>query len=157
MASPTKTWISVILGITVAYFLYYNIAQIVDAAKALDNRGGPKPLWVAGLIDADIMVGLIGTGVLLALYAIASLVIFLNKHEKPQFHRGQLICYILIGVFLLLSFASSCMAFVEKAAINSFHNPDGTLITTIVLSSFRLLLAGGIVGCGVHALKHDHS
>lgn len=157
MSSPTKTWISVILGITVVYFLYYSIAQIVDSAKALENQGGPKPLWTAGIMDCELYVGLIGTGCLIALYIIATLVIFLNKREKHPMYKGQLICYIMIGVLLALAFASSSMVFVERYVGHPMGNPDSVLITTIVLSCFRLLLAAGIVGCGVHALKHDHS
>ena len=157
MSSPTKTWVSVILGIVVAYFVYYNVTQIVDSAKALENKGGPKPLWAAGIMDCDVYVGMIGTGALLGLYAIASMAIFFNKQEKHTMFKGQLICYILIGVFLALAFATSAMAFVERKVGHPAGNPDSVLIATIVLSCFRLLLGGAIVGCGIHALKHDHS
>ncbi len=157
MSSPTKTWVSVILGITVAYFLYYNITQLIDASKALENKGGPKPLWTASIMDCDIWVGLLGTGVLLVLYAIASMVIFLNKREKHVMQKDQVVCYILMGVFLGIAFTTSAMTFVERNVGHPMGNPNSVLIATIVLSCFRLLLAGGIVGCGIHTLKHDHS
>ena len=157
MASPTKTFVSIILGIVVVYYLYYSTTQIVDASRGLENKGGPKSLWAAGLIECDIWLGTIGGGALLALYAIACLAIFLNKKEKPHFYKGQLICFILIGVFLALAFTSSAMAFVEQAVDTPFGNPDTIFIATMALSCFRLLLGGAIVGCGIHSLKHDHS
>lgn len=152
MSSPTKTWIAVVLAIACAYFLYYNIAQIVDSGKALGDVHGPNSLKAAGVLDCDIWVGMIGTGCLLALYLIGTLIIFLNKREKTHLTKGSLTCYILVGVFILLAFASSSMAFVE------YGKPPMTIfITTLTLSAFRLLLLGAMMGCGIHALRDDHS
>ena len=155
MASPLKSWISVLLGMVVAYYVYYNVAQLVDAGRALRDQKGPLSLRAAHVADCDIHLGLIGTGILIFVYLLASIVIFNHKHERPHLDKGQHICFIMIGVLLLLSFVSSSMAFVEE--LYKGGNADNVLIATMVLSCVRLVMAGAIVGCGVHVLKHDHS
>ena len=158
MASPAKTWISVILGIIVAYFLYYNVSQIVDAAKALDTDGAQKLVWANGVAECDMWVGMIGTGTLIFLFAIASMVIFLNKHEPHPFHyRSQLACFIAMGALLGVSLISSAMVFVEKSPSRPFGNTNTVLIIALAMASLRLFIGGAIVGCGIHALRHDHS
>jgi hypothetical protein len=156
MASPIKTWMSVIVGIAIAYFLFYNITQIADNARALENPMGsglgPNPLAVAASVQADWYIGMGGTGILLVLYGIACLSIFLNKHEQPTLSKSQRTCFIMVGVLLLISFLTSSMAFVELVAAK---RPEAVLITSLVLASFRFLLLGGIVGCGVHAIKNN--
>jgi hypothetical protein len=155
MASPLKSWISVLLGILAVYALYYNVAQIVDASRALRDEKGPLSLRAAHLAECDIYVGLIGTGALIAIYLLATLVLFLHKRERPHLDKGQTICYAMIGVLLALSFVSSSMAFVEDLHKSS---PKNHMIDiTLVLSCVRLVMAAAIVGCGIHVLKHDHS
>ena len=88
MASPTRTWTSLIIGLAIAYFLFYNIAQIVDCARAFENpiiSNEPDPMAAAVSMETDWYLGMIGTGVLMLIYVIACLSIFLNKHEKPVF------------------------------------------------------------------------
>lgn len=155
MASPLKTWVSILLGIVVAYYLYYNVAQIVDAGRAMRDQKGPLSLRANHLVECDIYVGMIGTGALLALYILASLIIFFHKRERPHLDKGQTICFVMIGVLLSLSFISSSMGLVEE--LHKSGHPDHLLVAIAVLSVVRLLMAGAIVGCGIHVLKHDHS
>lgn len=158
MASPAKTWISVILGIVVAYFLYYNVSQIVDVAKALDNDGAQKLMWANGVAECEMWVGMVGTGTLVVMFVIAAMVIFLNKQEPHPFHtQSQFACFIAVGALLGVSLISSAMVLVEKSPSRPFGDTNTVLIITLAMASLRLLIGGAIVGCGIHALQHDHS
>jgi hypothetical protein len=155
MASPIKTWTSVLLGIAVAYFLFFNIAQIVDNAKMLSQTQGIVNMATEAAMDmeTEIAMGMTGTGVLIALYIVATLAIFLNK-EKPVLTKSQLTCYIMMGVMLLIAFLTSAMALVELYG-HVVGKPKTVFIVTLAMAAFRLLLLGGILGCGVHAIRNN--
>jgi ABC-type polysaccharide/polyol phosphate export permease len=151
MASPTRTWMSVLLGLVVVFFLFYNVSQIVDIVWAWNAPISQKMTSIPALLDTDRRLGMSGEGVLLVLYIIAGLCIFLNRHEKPHWTSSQLTCFILFGVFLGLAFVASSMSFVE--GMTQGKRPNHVLIGEACLAAFRLLLLGGLIGCAVHVLK----
>lgn len=153
MASPTRTWTSILLALVIVYFLFLNLTQLFDLGRALTSPIASKMMGIAQSTDADKYLGLPGIGALLLLYGIAAMSMFLNKQEKPNFTRSQLIAFIMIGVLLGVAFLSCAMAFVETHLKNP--KPEGVLIAEMVLAGFRLLVMGGIIGCSVHVLKNN--
>lgn len=151
MASPTRTWTSLLLALAMLYFLYYNVLQLVDVGRALDMPISTKMLTISGAVDTDRILGMGGAGVLIGIYVLACLCIFLPKHDKHRMVKSQLRCFIMIGICLLLAFTTSAMSYVEMAIKG---NPETILIAEVALASTRLLLLGGIIGCAAHVLKH---
>jgi membrane-associated HD superfamily phosphohydrolase len=148
-----KTWTSVLLVLVICWALFFNISLIVESADLIENKSRSKIGGLGIVAGSELIVGLIGTGTVLLFFIIACLAIFLNKHERPNMDKSQKACYISMGVLLGISLLTHLQILITRNLKSG--DLTSTFTLTIVVSALRLLIAGAVVGCGVHAIKNN--
>lgn len=149
MASPLKTWTSVFLVLVACWYLAFNSIQFWTASEA-DRHPNVTPKMAAQTAGTqEIMPGLVGVGVLMAFLGIAALVVFTHWHERPNFRKSQTMCYAMVWLGLILTAVLHLIMWILAR-----NRIDSKLMLKLELgvSALRLVIAGGIIGCGVHVL-----
>ena len=150
MSSPAKTWTSVLIGLAIAFYLFYNVIQLANGVLALRDQGADKVIDSAVIVYEDLSIGLGGTGVLALLFIIACLVIFLGK-EPHSMQKSQRVCFWMIGALILFSMILSFSTYVELVLD---AQPKAIAVTSTAFSCARLCILAAIVGCGVHVARN---
>ena len=152
MASPIKTWTSVLIVIVICWALAYNATQIIGMTKGLANDDTGLLKTAHDGIETDLEGGLPGSGTVCLLFGIACLAVAFNKHEKPHMSSSQKSCLIVVGILLFVQFLTHLIPFIEQKVMT---DPTAIVVTILSLSGFRVLLSAAVVGCGAYLMHNN--